>query len=72
MTIGNPAFCLALHLTGVRFWGELQHVNDVSEETIKCGRIRSREIGGVRLQGELYERHQIKEYTCKFKMDNLT
>ena len=26
MTIGNPAFCLAIHLTGVHFRGELQHV----------------------------------------------
>ena len=72
MTIGNPAFCLALYLTGVHFCGELQHVGDVSEQTIKCGPIRTQEIGGVRLQDELYERHQIKEYTCKFKMDNLT
>ena len=29
--IGNPAFCLALYLTGVHFRGELQHVGDVSE-----------------------------------------
>ena len=32
MTIGNPAFCLALYLTGVHFRGELQHVGDVSEK----------------------------------------
>ena len=30
MTIGNPAFCLALYLAGVHFRGELQHVSDVS------------------------------------------
>ena len=24
-SIGNPAFCLALHLTGVHFRGDLQH-----------------------------------------------
>ena len=33
--IGNPAFCLALYLTGVHFRGELQHVGDVSEQKIK-------------------------------------
>ena len=35
VTIGNPAFCLALYLTGVHFRGELQHVGDVSEQKIK-------------------------------------
>ena len=35
MTIGNPAFCLALYLAGVFFRGELQHVGDVSEQKIK-------------------------------------
>ena len=44
MTIGNPAFCLALYLTGVHFRDELQHVGDVSEE-----KNRTREISGVRL-----------------------
>ena len=34
MTIGNPAFCLGLYLTGVHFRGELQHVGDVSEEKV--------------------------------------
>ena len=34
MTIGNPAFCLFLHLTGVHFRGELQHVGDVNEQKI--------------------------------------
>ena len=48
MTIGNPAFCLALCLTGVHFRGELQHVGDVSEQKINCWPIRTRERGGVR------------------------
>ena len=42
VTIGNPAFCLALYLTDVRFRGELQHVGDVSEQKIKCRLIRTR------------------------------
>ena len=49
VTIGNPAFCIALYLTGVHFRGELQHVGDVSEQQIKFRPIRTREIGGVRL-----------------------
>ena len=49
MTIGNPAFCLGLYLTGVHFRVDLQHVGDVSEQKIKCWPIRIREIGGVRL-----------------------
>ena len=49
VTIGNPAFCLFLYLTGVRFRGELQQVGDVSDQKIKCLPIRTREIGGVRL-----------------------
>ena len=49
VTIGNPAFCLALNVTGVHFRSELQHVGDASEQTIKCGPIRAREIDGVRL-----------------------
>ena len=32
MTIGNPAFCLTLYLTGIHFRGELQHVGDISDE----------------------------------------
>ena len=32
VTIGNPAFCLALYLTGVHFRGELQHIGHVGEE----------------------------------------
>ena len=54
MAIGNTTFCLALHLTGVHFRGELKHVGDVSEWKIKCGPIKTWEIGGVRLQDELY------------------
>ena len=49
MTIGNPAFCLALYLTGVHFRGKLQHVGDASEQKFKCQPIRTREIGGARL-----------------------
>ena len=36
VTIGNPTFCLVLYLTGVHFWGELQHAGDVNEQKIKC------------------------------------
>ena len=49
MTIGNPAFYLTLHLTGVNFRGKLQHVGHVSEQKVTCRPIRPREIGGVRL-----------------------
>ena len=49
MTIGNPVFCLALYLTGLHFREELQHVGGVSEQKNNCGRIRTREIDGVRL-----------------------
>ena len=56
MTIGNPASCLALYLTGVHFRGELQHVGHVGGQKIKCRPIRTREMGGVRLQDELYEK----------------
>ena len=47
MTIGNPAFILTLHLTGV-------HVGDVSEQKCKCRPIRTRETGGTRLSEALY------------------
>ena len=56
MIIRNPAFCLTLYITGVNFRGELHHVVDVSEKKIKCGPIRTQEIGGVRLQDKLYVR----------------
>ena len=49
MTIGNPAFILALNLTDVHFRGELQLVRGVSEQKINCQPMRTREIGGVRL-----------------------
>ena len=49
MKIGNPAFCLALYLTGVHFRGELEHVGHVGKQKIKCRPIRIREITGVRL-----------------------
>ena len=54
MAIGNPAFCLALYLTRAHFRGELQHVGHVDGQKIKCRQIRTRDIGGVRLQEELY------------------
>ena len=54
MTIGNPAFCLFIYLTGVHFRGELQHGGDVSQQKFKCRPIRTREIGGVSLSDVLY------------------
>ena len=36
VSIGNPASCLALYLTGIYLRGELHHVGDVSEPKIKC------------------------------------
>ena len=36
VTVGSPAFCLFLYLTGVHFRGKLQHVVDVSEQKTKC------------------------------------
>ena len=54
MTIGDPAFCLALYLTGVHFRGELQHVRHGGEQKIKCSPIRNQEIAAARLQEELY------------------
>ena len=54
VTIGNLVFCLALYLTDVHFWGELQHIGHVGRQKIKCRPIRTREIGGIRLQEELY------------------
>ena len=53
VTIGNPAFCLALYLTGVHFRGKLQHVVHGGEQKIKCSPIRNQEIAAVRLQEEL-------------------
>ena len=49
MTIANPAFCLALYLTGVHFQGDLQDAGHVGEQKIKCRPIRTREIAGTRL-----------------------
>ena len=54
MTIGNPAFCL-LNLTGVHFWGKLQHGGDVSQQKTKCRPIRTQEIGGFSLSDVLSE-----------------
>ena len=59
MTIGNPAFCLLLCLTGVYFPGELQHVGDVNEQNFKSRPIKTREIGGVRLSEELYDNYKL-------------
>ena len=56
MTIGNPPFCLAPFLTAVHFRGELQPVGRMSGQNIRCQPIRTREIGGVRLQDELYKK----------------
>ena len=47
MTIGNPAFCFFLYLTGVHFRGKLQHDGGASHQKIKCRPIRTREIGAV-------------------------
>ena len=49
MTIGNPALCLALYLTGVHFRGELQHAGHGREQKIKCSPIVTREIADVTL-----------------------
>ena len=54
VTIGNPAFCITLYLTGVHFRGEnvrqkLQHVGHVGQQKMKVSPIRTREIVGVRL-----------------------
>ena len=34
VTIGNPAFCLFLYLTGIHFWGKLQHGGDVKKSSV--------------------------------------
>ena len=47
VTIGNPAFCLFLHLTGVYFRGELQPAGHVGEQKIKFRSIKTRGIAGV-------------------------
>ena len=54
MTIGNPALCIFLYLTGVHFRRELQHGGDVSQQKINCGPIRTRKIVGVSLSDVLY------------------
>ena len=60
VTIGNPAFCLALILTGVHFQGELHHVGDASDTEIKYRPIRTRETGGAKLSEELYAKIALK------------
>ena len=64
MTLGNPALCLFLDLTGVHFWGELQHGGDVSQQKIKCRPIRTREIGGVSFSDVLYEKQTSLTMQC--------
>ena len=54
VTIGNPAFCLFLYLTGIHFRGTLQHGSDVRQHKIKCRPIRTQETGGVSLSDVLY------------------
>ena len=56
MTTGNPAFCLALYLTGVHFRGEFQQVGDISEQKFKCRPIRTRGIDGATLSEALYDK----------------
>ena len=70
MTIGNPAFCLALDLTSVYFRDELQHVGDVSEQEIKCWSIRTQEIGGIRLQDELDDGEEVESMIKSGKVQN--
>ena len=46
--------CLASYLTGVHFRGELQYVDHVGAQKIKCCRpIGTREVVNFRLQEEL-------------------
>ena len=52
--IGKSGFCLAFYLTGVHFRYELQHVGHLGGQKKKCRLIRTREIGGVRFQEEIY------------------
>ena len=52
MTIGNPAFCLFLYLTGIHFRGELQNGGDVSQQKINCRPIKT--LGSVTLSDVLY------------------
>ena len=65
MTVRNPAFCLALYLTGVHFRGKLQYVGHVGGQKIKCRPIRTQEIGGVISQEELYY-SEVDEVTLTF------
>ena len=58
VAIGNPAFYF-LCLTGVHFRGKLQHSGDINQQKIKCGPIRTREIGGVSLSDVLYANYHL-------------
>ena len=55
LTIGKPAFCLAVYLTRIHFRDELKHVGDVSDQKVKCRPIRTQEIGGVRLSETVWD-----------------
>ena len=66
VTIGNPAFYLALCLTGVHFRGKLQHAGHVGGQKIKYRPIKTPEIGGVRMEGELYELYSPKSGLIQF------
>ena len=51
-----PTFWLTFYLTDVHFRGELQQVDDVGEQKIKCRPVRTRDTAGVRLQdGNLWK-----------------
>ena len=60
ITVRTLAFCLTVSLTGVHFRGKLQYVSHVGGQKIKCRPIRTREIGGARLQEELYDGFEIQ------------
>ena len=68
VTVGNPAFCLALYFTGVYFRGELQPFSHVDGQKIKCQPFRTQKISGVRMQEELYVHERIKRW--QFAMDS--
>ena len=56
----SPYIWLALYFTlyWTNFRGELKHVDNVSEQKIKYWATRAQEIGGVRLQDELFAKYQ--------------
>ena len=67
VTIENPAFCLALQLSGVHFRGELQHVGHVCGQKIRCRLIRTREIGGCSIYStDTWLKHIYTMFMCNF------